>query len=422
MNYKNLLTVILYVALFIPLSCNRESEQLLESKETSNPNAVARQSKKGYDFENSKIVPLWEGIVYLKNSIEVPYTLDGKLPRPQASKGGIKNQGREKLLISNKGADFKMYIVRYISSSSFKGDINKINSENFEEQKFDGVLTIREVGEEDFETFKLRNGKIIKQTKVTKSNSKKNGRVNSSYVCVQWAQDTHWYQRLGNGELVYMYTETEYGQDCYEDGEDGGGEGNPLDCNANPNHPLCGGSGENPLGGGGVVPTLPDPADLYIPLNCNDLRDWRGETQRDMWNFYSSYLHIPYENVQSERPAGSFFPNGSSQPGSPNIRHIADPLNPDIVIDIRHFMVVGKLGSVVGNSLEVLQWAAGMPSGGNHQDYYSNALGYKFWDIYGNALANNPSAFADFLISFLSDPNNRTANTTEPSLINQRCP
>lgn len=417
MNYKKLLPIMLYTALLATPSCNREPDQLFESKETRNPNAAARQSKGGYDFENSKIVPLWEGTVYLKNSIEVPYMLDGKLPRPQAKKGGIKNQGREKLLISTKGAEFKIYIVRYIPFSSFKGDINKINSENFREQKFDGVVTIREMGEEGFETFKLKNGEITTQTKVTKSNSKKNGRVNSNFVCVEWEQDTHWYQRLGNGELIYMYTETEYGQDCYEAG------GEPFDCSTDPNHPLCNGGGVgNPPGSGAAAPTPPDPSNLFEPINCNQLRNWHGEPQRDMWNFHSSYSGVPYGSVQSERPDGSFFPNGSSQPGGPNIRYIADPLNPDIVIDMRHFMVVGKLGPIVGNYLEILQWYAGMPSAGDHQDFYSNALGYEFWDIYGDALAYNPSAFADFLITFLSDPNNRTANLTKPSLINRACP
>lgn len=255
----------LYVALFATLSCNRESDQLFESKETHKPDAVARYSKGGYDFENSKITPLWEGAIYLKNFIEVPYLFDGKLPRPQAQKGGIKNQGRERLLISTQGAEFKMYIVRYIPSSSFKGDINKINSQNFKEQKFDGVVTLKKVGEEGFETFKVRNGKIVKQTKVTKSNSKKNGRTSSSYyVCELWAQNTHYYQRLENGELIYMYTETEYGQDCFyfDDGNgDGPGEGpgdgsgvDPFDCSTSPNHPLCGGSGGGGDFGGGNPP------------------------------------------------------------------------------------------------------------------------------------------------------------------------
>lgn len=91
-----------------------------------------------------------------------------------------------------------------------------------------------------------------------------------------------------------------------------------------------------------------------------------------------------------------------SQKGGPRIRYIQDPINPDAVIDLRHMLVVGKKGEFIGNSVELGQSAAGMSSGANYQDYYSNYLGYQFYKVYGNKLKQNSRKFAQYLYDFLT--------------------
>lgn len=265
MKYPNLISKMLCVTLIAILSCSKESEKLFETKEIRNSGVLARNLKEGYDFNDSKITPIWEGAIYLQRFVETPYVFEGKLPRPTAKKGDKTIQGREKLLISTQGSEFKMFIVRYLPSPSFKGDINKINSQNFKEQKFDGVITIKRVGEEDFETWKVRNGKVVKQTFVTNSRNSKNKRSNNGFICEQWAQDTHWFQKI-SGEWVYTHTTTEYGQDCEQVGDgDGGGD---FNCGANPGHPLCDGSSGG-SGGRSFNDYMNDPtyADFYNKLN-----------------------------------------------------------------------------------------------------------------------------------------------------------
>ena len=111
----------------------------------------------------------------------------------------------------------------------------------------------------------------------------------------------------------------------------------------------------------------------------------------------------------------------------PILRYIRDPQNPEIFIDLRHMLVVGYYGPGVGNSVEVTQGLGGQPSAFDHQDYYSNQLGYDFYYNYGSSVASEPGRFLEFLNEFLTSPTsgrgipNRSRNTS-PALVNQRCP
>lgn len=92
----------------------------------------------------------------------------------------------------------------------------------------------------------------------------------------------------------------------------------------------------------------------------------------------------------------------SSQKGGPRVRYIQDPINPTAAIDLRHMLIIGKQGEIVGNSVELGQSSVGMSSGANYQDYYSNYLGYQFYKVYGNNLKQNPKKFAQYLYDFLT--------------------
>jgi hypothetical protein len=67
----------------------------------------------------------------------------------------------------------------------------------------------------------------------------------------------------------------------------------------------------------------------------------------------------------------------NSQTGGPAKRYIIDPKTGN-VIDMRHFLIIGSKGSLIGNGVEEFQYLKGYPSGRDPQDYYSNSLGYKF--------------------------------------------
>lgn len=59
-----------------------------------------------------------------------------------------------------------------------------------------------------------------------------------------------------------------------------------------------------------------------------------------------------------------------------------DPADPNSVIDMRHFLVVGKQGELFGLGVEIGQALSSNPdarsSAFDPQDFYSNALGANF--------------------------------------------
>jgi hypothetical protein len=47
---------------------------------------------------------------------------------------------------------------------------------------------------------------------------------------------------------------------------------------------------------------------------------------------------------------------------------------------MRHFLIIGSKGAIVGNAVEEFQHYKGYPSGRDPQDYFSNSLGYKIYN------------------------------------------
>lgn len=142
----------------------------------------------------------------------------------------------------------------------------------------------------------------------------------------------------------------------------------------------------------------------YIPsdeeLNCSDLMNTHGESFSDINSFEYQNSGLDYFDIIAQRPnMGWDFTE--SQWGGPQMRYISDPLNYSIKIDLRHMLIVGAMGKAVGNSIEVMQGIRGLDSAYDYQDYYSNELGYKFFEVYGDAIDQNPYLFVTYLKQFL---------------------
>lgn len=87
------------------------------------------------------------------------------------------------------------------------------------------------------------------------------------------------------------------------------------------------------------------------------------------------------EQLQTEEaPTLRAFP--SLLAGGPDSQHrmVQDPQNPGVVIDMRHFLVVGPRGVMWGGTIEAGQLLGGSASGWNAQDFRSNALGAQFFN------------------------------------------
>ena len=154
--------------------------------------------------------------------------------------------------------------------------------------------------------------------------------------------------------------------------------------------------------------TIPAARESRVPLRergrirqqmAEQLASYNGENPTSVYDFFVANAGQTQEQIVNQRDDRSVL--FGSQPGGPNVRYVQDPINPQAVIDLRHMLIIGERGQFTGNTLEMVQWAAGQASGGNYQDYYSNFLGYQFYQAYGAKLSNNPTSFADYVYEFL---------------------
>lgn len=101
-------------------------------------------------------------------------------------------------------------------------------------------------------------------------------------------------------------------------------------------------------------------------------------------NFVAANVGMDRNTIINQMPVRA---DGMS--GGPRLRYVRDPLNPNgVVIDMRHMLIVGKLGTTIGR---IIEWAQDQSestraSALNPQDYYSNALGEGF-NKYLNSLS-----------------------------------
>jgi hypothetical protein len=218
--------------------------------------------------------------------------------------------------------------------------------------------------------FLIGNGKTVERSIDRLLNSKRDFTNFSFDNCIDW----YWVYSVGGVVVYEEYSHTT----C------GGG----ASCDVNTELAcLDDGSG----GGGG---------DNNVDLKCPELMNTHGESFQDINSFENQNLGLTYYDIVEQRPNNGW-DFTSSQWGGPNIRYISDPLNPSIKIDLRHTLIVGAMGRTIGNSIEIIQGINGESSAYDYQDYYSNEIGYKFFEIYGDAINNEPFQFVTYLKQFL---------------------
>lgn len=169
----------------------------------------------------------------------------------------------------------------------------------------------------------------------------------------------------------------------------------------------------------------PPPPDV-TQYDCGQLQNTHSDDNIQLGvpntvsGFAAPNVGLTRDQIVGQRGYDNSIP-GVSLPRGPSVRYIQDPLNPSVVIDLRHMLVVAYHGSFFGNSVEIMQGLGSLSSAYDHQDYFSNQLGYDFYNQYSNQISANPTAFASFVQRFLLDRTGRSRNTN-PDLIRQRCP
>lgn len=238
MSFIQLIRAFLFIFLVTILSCNKGNEELSKPEVIPAPTARSESNlvrRQKTDIGKDNVVPIWKDAIYFDNFVEVPFELEGKVPRPKSPETGV-GQGRERLIIQRRSKESTMYVVTYVPAKKYKGNINAVNSRNFKIIKFDGTITLRKIGTNTFSVLQIKNGNIVRRSKFKRDVSPRSANARE---CVSWEQDTDWYSCSG-GECTYMYTTTETGQDCDGGGDNGngdGGSGGYGDCGSDP---ICG--------------------------------------------------------------------------------------------------------------------------------------------------------------------------------------
>lgn len=105
--------------------------------------------------------------------------------------------------------------------------------------------------------------------------------------------------------------------------------------------------------------------------------------------FLDHYKGRSLEEISHEADRGGETSASTGGPAEP-FRYVKMPNDPVIVIDMRHFLVVGRLGgvamgNVAGLGIEARQAAGGQDSAFQSQDFISNYYGTKFFSAYDSA-------------------------------------
>jgi hypothetical protein len=88
--------------------------------------------------------------------------------------------------------------------------------------------------------------------------------------------------------------------------------------------------------------------------------------------------------LQHEADNGNIRSDYSAWGPAPKFRYVINPANPNEVLDMRHFLVVGPQGEGVGLLVETLQLISDRNSASDSQDFLSNAMGNDFYRNYYN--------------------------------------
>jgi hypothetical protein len=201
------------------------------------------------DFKG--IQPLWEKTKIFGDVVEIPYTKDGKLPIPQISNELNENMGRKKLVLVKKlEGYYETYLLSYLPSSNFKGDVKNVNVRNLLAEKFDGIISYQRWNERELNNWYYAGGELTVK-KIARIVSKDTPMKEDS-ECGWYEQCTNWYQKStwpgGGTEYVLV------GRTCiesYECVQIAGGNSNNNNNNGGGGcqQPPCSNNGSSSSGG-----------------------------------------------------------------------------------------------------------------------------------------------------------------------------
>jgi hypothetical protein len=136
------------------------------------------------DNSNTKqnFEPRWDKVAVNNDRVEFDILESGKIPMTKLSKTGL-NMGRLKYVYLRNAPNYtkRGLIVNFTPSEDFEGDIIKVNTRNYRELKFDGLITFFELNGEVADAYKAVNGLVTHKLEFKKKNDL-NPRCGTIYV------------------------------------------------------------------------------------------------------------------------------------------------------------------------------------------------------------------------------------------------
>lgn len=220
---KRLFAIVLFMIAF---SCSDEDVNVLPDDQGTLDVEEARQWFESQSRNSSsgrikgEMIPRWDKAEVGGATLEVPYTLDGKVSLPHTGNGF---QGRNRLLIHKRGETLASYLISYVPAGNKGNDFKSVNFRNFKAKKFTGKILIQPL-----------NGVYLEE-RIYEDGVLQNGHKTNSSGRVQqwWEQCTDWYQWGGN---EYSYLDTTC--DTWFEGPEPGGN-----YSVDPTWPYGGGGG-----------------------------------------------------------------------------------------------------------------------------------------------------------------------------------
>lgn len=452
-----LLTRCLTGGLLLLASCTKNNEQITPTLPTTgqvNVQVLQQQflaknyaSQLVFPLKNHTSIPLapqWEHLIQrtASTSATIP-DVYVPLESPALTWVGVKDY----LLIHQEGGKVEFSEASYLFKAKENPAKDAVNPLDFF-AAFTGTLRVRKLttGIKSYAFYK------IGVVQAGPSPTSKGGRTNATLDCYT-VVECRWDGNCGfnyDPEHMSHYGAMTSGIDfCDSPSQDAAGcseiewqlteSSTQAYCNGNPD-PGTGGTGSN--GGGDNdsavsnstfeyvdtsinLTAAPAPPDV-TEYNCNELENRHPDDPTQQGNvgnidlFVNNYGGQDRNTIIGQRGYQHIAP-GIDMSMGPITRYIQDPLNPNIIIDLRHMLTVAYYGPAFGNSVEVIEGLGGHPGSYDHQDYFSNQLGYDFYSNYKSRIDANPSYFAYYLSDYLKDVSLRTHNT-DPAAIKQRCP
>lgn len=144
-----------------------------ENQDTVILNGKVKSAKTWFDINFNEInnsalrpyhdlKPIWEKAKILGENLEFPFMIgNGRMLIPR-NEAHTLAKGRTRLIMKKIASDFILYIVIFIPSQNYNGDLKDLSGFNFKEKNYTGKMVVQQINSSQAEIFEIEKGRIIK--------------------------------------------------------------------------------------------------------------------------------------------------------------------------------------------------------------------------------------------------------------------